>query len=129
VLPLDDAFYRQRFTPRALRSRWSQINVARVAELERDGRIRAAGRAEVERAQADGRWEAAYPGQRSATVPDDLQRALDANPAASRFFAALDATNRYAIIYRVGDARRPQTREQGIARFVAMLAAGEKLHP
>ena len=129
LLPLNDAFYRQRFTPRALRSRWSQINVARVAALERDGRMRAAGRAEVERAQADGRWEAAYPGQRSATVPDDLQRALDANPAASRFFAALDATNRYAIIYRVGDARRSQTREQRIARFVAMLAAGEKLHP
>jgi uncharacterized protein YdeI (YjbR/CyaY-like superfamily) len=127
--PLDERFFLQRFTPRKPRSRWSQNNVERVGALEQAGRMRAPGSAEVERARADGRWAAAYPGQRTATVPDDLQRALDANPAAREFFATLDSANRYAILYRVGDARRPQTREQRIARFVAMLAAGETLHP
>ena len=127
--PVDDRFWLLRFTPRAPRSRWSQNNVDRIAALERAGRMREAGRAEVERAKADGRWEAAYPGRRSATVPEDLQRALDANPAARDFFATLDSANRYAILYRVHEARRPRTREQRIERFVAMLAAGEKIHP
>jgi len=127
--PLDAEFFLQRYTPRRPRSRWSQNNAKRVAALERAGRVRAAGAAEVERAKADGRWDAAYPGQRSASVPEDLQRALDANPAAREFFATLDAVNRYAILYRIHDARRAQTRAQRIERFVAMLAAGERIHP
>ena len=83
----------------------------------------------LERATADGRWEAAYPGQRSATVPDDLEEALAANPAASAFFATLDSANRYAILYRVHDAKLPATRAARIARYVEMLVAGERLHP
>jgi uncharacterized protein YdeI (YjbR/CyaY-like superfamily) len=127
--PLDAEYFLQRYTARRPRSRWSQNNLARVAALERAGRMRPAGAAEVERAKADGRWDAAYPGQRTASVPDDLQRALDANPAALEAFATLDRVNRYAILYRIHDARRPQTRAQRIERFVAMLAAGERIHP
>jgi uncharacterized protein YdeI (YjbR/CyaY-like superfamily) len=126
---LDERFWMQRFTPRSARSRWSQRNRDRIAALARDGHMRPSGEAEVERAKADGRWDAAYPGQRTATVPADLEAALDANPAARDFFATLDAANRYAILYRVGEPRRPQTRAARIERFVAMLAAGEKIHP
>ena len=88
-----------------------------------------AGVAEVERARADGRWEAAYEGQRTAAVPDDLRAALDANPRAAAFFATLDRANRYAILYRVQEAKRPETRTRRIGRFVEMLAEGRKLHP
>ncbi|HYC81560.1 MAG TPA: YdeI/OmpD-associated family protein [Solirubrobacterales bacterium] len=91
--------------------------------------MRPAGLAEVEAAKADGRWEAAYAGARAATVPDDLQRELDANPQAAAFFAALDGANRYAILYRLGEAKRPETRERRLRKFVAMLARGEKIHP
>jgi uncharacterized protein YdeI (YjbR/CyaY-like superfamily) len=84
---------------------------------------------EVESAQADGRWAAAYDSHRTATVPDDLQEALDANPAAREFFATLNSQNRYAVLYRVGDAKKPETRARRIAQFVEMLARGEKLHP
>lgn len=125
---LDDAFWVQRFTPRLRRSRWSRRNRDRIAELAADGRMRPPGEAEVERAKADGRWDAAYAGARTATVPPDLQAALDRNPAARDFFAALDAANRYAVLYRVEEAKRPQTRAARIERFVAMLAAGEKIH-
>jgi uncharacterized protein YdeI (YjbR/CyaY-like superfamily) len=91
--------------------------------------MRPAGLAEVERAKADGRWEAAYAGQRTATVPEDLQRALDASPAARDFFATLSGANRYAILYRVQDAKRPDTRARRIAQFVEMLAERRTLHP
>ena len=91
--------------------------------------MRPAGLAEVEAAQADGRWEAAYEGQRTAKVPDDLQRELDANPAAAEFFVGLDSANRYAVIYRLNDAKKPETRERRLRKFVAMLERGEKLHP
>ena len=127
--PLDERFWLQRFTPRGPRSRWSQRNRDRIAALAADARMRPSGEAQVERAKADGRWDAAYPGQRTAIVPPDLQAALDANRAASDCFATLDAANRYAILYRVEEARRPQTRAARIERFVAMLAAGERLHP
>ena len=125
----DERFWLQRFTPRGPRSRWSQNNRDRAGALVAAGRMRPAGAAEIERAHADGRWEAAYPGQSAATVPDDLQRALDADLAAREFFATLDGANRYAILYRVHDAKRPQTRAARIERFVAMLAAHEKIHP
>jgi uncharacterized protein YdeI (YjbR/CyaY-like superfamily) len=126
---LDERFFLQRFTPRGPRSRWSQINRDKATELTEAGRMRPAGLAQVEAARADGRWEAAYAPQRTATVPDDLRRALDADPAAAAAFEALDSQNRYAILYRVQDAKRPETRARRIARFVAMLAEGGKLHP
>jgi len=126
---LDDSFWLQRFTPRKARSKWSKINRDKVAALTDQGRMRPRGLAEVERAKADGRWEAAYDSPRSATVPEDLAGALAANPAAAAFFATLDATNRYAVLYRIHDAKRPETRAKRIATYVAMLADGKKLHP
>jgi uncharacterized protein YdeI (YjbR/CyaY-like superfamily) len=124
----DAQFFLQRFTPRKRGSRWSRINRDKATALIEQGRMRPAGLREVEAAQANGRWEGAYEGQRTATVPDDLQAALDANPAAAAFFATLKGANRYAILYRVQDAKRPQTRAKRIEHFVAMLAAGETLH-
>ncbi|HEX7290026.1 MAG TPA: YdeI/OmpD-associated family protein [Conexibacter sp.] len=124
----DADWFRQRYTPRRSQSRWSRINRERALALIAAGRMRPAGLAQVEAARADGRWEAAYAGASSATVPPDLQAALDANPAAAAFFATLRGANRYAILYRVQDARRPATRAARIDRFVAMLARGETLH-
>jgi uncharacterized protein YdeI (YjbR/CyaY-like superfamily) len=126
---LDDRFWLQRFTPRGPRSKWSQRNRAKALELIERGTMRPAGQREVDRARADGRWESAYAGQSTATVPDDLRAALDAHPRAARFFAELDSRNRYAILYRVGDAKRPETRTRRIEKFVAMLEAGDKIHP
>jgi uncharacterized protein YdeI (YjbR/CyaY-like superfamily) len=126
---LDESHWLQRFTPRGPRSRWSRINRDRAVALMERGEMHAAGRRAVEAAQADGRWEAAYAGARAATVPADLQAALDADERAREFFATLDGANRYAILYRVQEAKRPETRARRIARFVSMLAAGEKLHP
>ena len=126
---LDDDFFLQRFTPRATRSTWSQRNRDKVDTLTATGRMRAAGLAEVERAKADGRWAAAYPGQRTITVPDDLQRELDARPAAAAFFAGLDSRNRYAILYRLQGAKKPETRARRLEKFVAMLEAGETIYP
>src|SRR3954468_20285141 len=125
----DDRFFLQRFTPRRTRSKWSRVNCEKVEELERQGRLRPAGRDQVERARADGRWEAAYESQSRATVPDDLQRELDANPAAAAFFATLSSVNRYAILYRIHDAKKPETRARRIAQFVAMLNEGRTIHP
>jgi uncharacterized protein YdeI (YjbR/CyaY-like superfamily) len=124
----DDAWWLQRFTPRKRASRWSRVNRDKALALIAAGRMQPAGMREVERARADGRWEAAYASQRNMTVPDDLRAALDANPAASTFFAALDGANRYAVLYRVQDAKKPETRARRIEQYVAMLAAGEKLH-
>jgi uncharacterized protein YdeI (YjbR/CyaY-like superfamily) len=124
----DATWFLQRFTPRTARSRWSKINVGHAERLIAAGRMRPAGLAQVEAARADGRWVAAYEGQSSATVPPDLQAALDANPQAAAFFATLRGANRYAILYRVQDAKRPETRTRRIDRFVAMLARGETLH-
>jgi uncharacterized protein YdeI (YjbR/CyaY-like superfamily) len=125
---LDELFFLQRFTPRRSRSRWSRINRETAERLIADGRIRPAGLAEVRRAQADGRWEAAYDGQRRITVPDDLQRELDVRPKAKAFFAELSSQNRYAILYRLQDAKKPETRARRLAKFVAMLEAGETIY-
>ena len=111
----DEATYRQRFTPRRPRSKWSRINRDKATALIGQGKMRPAGLAQVEQAQRDGRWEAAYESQSIAIVPDDLQRALDANPAAAAAFATLDSVNRYAVLYRVQDAKRPETRARRIA--------------
>lgn len=124
----DDTTFLQRYTPRRARSKWSTINREHVERLAAEGRMRPAGLAEVERAKADGRWDAAYDSARRIQVPDDLQTALDAEPRAKAEFAALDGQNRYAVLYRIHDARRPETRARRIATFVDMLARGERLH-
>lgn len=125
----DDEWWLQRFTPRKRNSRWSKINCDRVTALLDQGRMRPAGLAEVERAKADGRWQAAYDGARTAQVPDDLAAALAASPAAAASFETLDGRNRYAILYRIQDVKKAETRARRIERYVAMLARGEKLHP
>ena len=126
--PLDEKWFLQRFTPRRARSRWSRINREKAEQLTAGGRMRPAGLAEVERARADGRWEAAYAGQKTIAVPEDLQRELDARPEAKAFFAGLSSQNRYAILYRLQDAKRPETRARRLAKFVAMLEAGERIY-
>lgn len=126
---LDDDHWLQRFTPRKAGSKWSKINTERAAALIESGRMRPAGLREVERAQADGRWEQAYESQSRVTVPEDLARALAANERASAFFATLDSANRYAILYRIGTAKKPETRAKRIDTFVAMLSEHKKIHP
>jgi len=125
----DEQYFLQRFTPRTKRSTWSQINRDKVMKLIDEGRMQPAGHAEIERAKADGRWDAAYEGVAKATVPPDLQAALDANKKAAKFFATLDSRNRFAVLFRTQSARRPETRARRIAQFVEMLAKGEKIYP
>jgi uncharacterized protein YdeI (YjbR/CyaY-like superfamily) len=127
--PLDEEFWLQKFTPRGPRSKWSRINREKAAALAESGRMQPAGHAEIERAKADGRWEAAYESQSKATVPEDLQKELDASPDAAAFFATLESYNRYAILYRIQEAKRPETRAKRIEKFVGMLKRGEKVHP
>jgi uncharacterized protein YdeI (YjbR/CyaY-like superfamily) len=128
VKKLDDDSYVQKFTPRGRRSLWSKINRDKVARLVEAGRMRPAGQAAVDAAKADGRWDRAYDSASQATVPDDLAQALARTPKAKRFFEALDRTNRYAVIWRVQTAAKPETRARRIAQLVEMLARGEKLH-
>ncbi len=126
---VDASYWLQSFTPRRPRSRWSRINTERADALITAGRMRPAGLREVEAAHADGRWASAYEGAKSATVPDDLAAALAANPAAAAFFATVNSANRFAILYRVQEAKRPATRAARIEKFVSMLARGETIHP
>ena len=125
----DDATYRQRFTPRRKRSAWSKRNTGIAERLRAEGRMHPSGQAEVERAKADGRWEAAYAGPASIEVPPDLIEALAAEPKAQAMFETLNSQNRYAILYRVATAKRADTRARRIREFVAMLARGETVHP
>jgi uncharacterized protein YdeI (YjbR/CyaY-like superfamily) len=125
----DETYFLQKFTPRRPRSGWSRVNREKSLELIAAGRMRPEGLREVERAQADGRWDAAYEPQSAITVPEDLQRELDANPAALTFFATLDSRNRYAILYRIQTAKKAETRAARIQKFVAMLAQGKKIYP
>lgn len=129
VRRFDDASYRQRFTPRRPRSAWSQNNVANIERLLGEGRMTPAGVAAFEAARADGRLDRAYPGQASIEVPDDLAAALEAKPAARASFESLSSQNRYAVLLRIHQAARPQTRAQRVERFVAMLARGETPYP
>lgn len=122
-------YWLQRFTPRAAQGLWSQRNKAKAEALIRAGKMRPAGLREVERAQRDGRWDAAYAPASTAAVPDDLQQALDGNPQARQFFATLSRQNRYAILFRIQNARKAETRARKIAQFIAMLNRGETLHP
>lgn len=126
VRRLDDDFYIQRFTPRRARSKWSKINRAKVEELIAGGKMKPAGLAEIERAKADGRWDAAYDSPSTMEVPDDLTRELKKNPKARRFFESLSRSYRYTILYSIDDAKKPETRARRIARFVEMLIEGRK---
>ena len=125
----DAATFRQRFTPRRARSAWSKRNVALAERLAREGRLRPAGAAAIEAAKADGRWERAYAGSATVEVPADLLSALAAEPEAAAMFERLSAQNRYAILHRIHEAKRSETRERRIATYVQMLARGETLHP
>jgi uncharacterized protein YdeI (YjbR/CyaY-like superfamily) len=124
----DETYFRQRFTPRTRTSKWSKINRDKVEALVAAGRMQPSGQAAVDAARADGRWDAAYAGSRSIEVPDDLARALRRNARAHRAFETLDSRNRYSIVYRVNDAKRPETRARRIETFVVMLAEGRTIH-
>jgi uncharacterized protein YdeI (YjbR/CyaY-like superfamily) len=124
----DDAWWLQRFTPRKEKSPWSKINRAKAEALIASGSMQPPGLAEVERAKHDGRWERAYDGARSSSVPADLAAAFARNARALSFFEALDGTNRYAILYRIQTAKKPETRAERITRFVAMCARHETIH-
>jgi uncharacterized protein YdeI (YjbR/CyaY-like superfamily) len=125
----DEHYFLVRMTPRRPGSRWSAKNRATAERLAKQSRVRPTGLAEIKAAKSDGRWDAAYLSQGKAEIPEDLALALAANKSAKRFFEVLDRANRYAIIYRVNDAKRPETRAKRIADFVKMLARGETLHP
>jgi uncharacterized protein YdeI (YjbR/CyaY-like superfamily) len=126
---LDDRFWLQKLTPRGPRSKWSKINRDKAEALIEAGRMKPAGLAAIEQARSDGRWEQAYDSQSKASVPEDLQKELDRNPKAAAFFATLDSANRYAVLYRVQDAKKPETRARRIEKLVGMLNRGEKVHP
>jgi uncharacterized protein YdeI (YjbR/CyaY-like superfamily) len=126
---LDAGAWLQRFTPRTPRSGWSKINRAKAEALMAAGTMEAHGKAEVERARQDGRWERAYDGARAATVPPDLAKALARDAEALAFFKKLDGANRYAILYRLQTAKRPETRARRLQTFVEMCARRETLHP
>ncbi|HEV8245749.1 MAG TPA: YdeI/OmpD-associated family protein, partial [Polyangiaceae bacterium] len=125
----DEGFWLQKITPRGRRSIWSELNRKKALALIAAGRMHAPGLAEVERAKADGRWQAAYAPAKTASVPPDLTAALAKNARARKFFETLEARNRYAILWRIGQAKKPETRAARIAKFVAMLGNHEKLHP
>ncbi|MFL6239152.1 MAG: YdeI/OmpD-associated family protein [Actinomycetes bacterium] len=125
----DRATYRVRFTPRRARSPWSRRNVEIAARLIAEGRMESAGLAEVERAKADGRWERAYGGSASLDVPDDLRDALAASQSAQKMWDVLTRTNKFAVVYRVQEAKRPETRARRIQQYVEMLGRGDTPHP
>ena len=125
---LDAQFFLQRFTPRRPRSLWSKINIGHVERLTAAGRMASAGQREVDAAKADGRWQAAYAGSSLMEVPAELAAALARNRKAKAFFETLDKTNRYSFCWRVHTARKPETRTARAAKFVKMLAKGEKIH-
>jgi uncharacterized protein YdeI (YjbR/CyaY-like superfamily) len=126
---LDEQYWLQKFTRRASRSVWSKVNRRKALALIAAGKMMKPGLAEVQRAKRDGRWENAYESQSKATVPADLATAFAANPRAATFFESLDSRNRYAVLFRVGSAKKPETRAKRIETFVGMLARHEKLHP
>ena len=129
LAPFDEHYFLVRMTPRRPGSRWSARNRETAERLAREGRLQAKGLEQIERAKADGRWDAAYRSQGKAEVPSDLLAALAKNAKAKQFFATLDRANRYSIIYRVNDAKLPETRRRRIAQYVEMLARGETIHP
>jgi uncharacterized protein YdeI (YjbR/CyaY-like superfamily) len=125
---VDDRYWLQRFTPRRPRSKWSRINRDKAVALIEAGKMKPAGLRAIEAAKAAGRWDAAYAGSRTATVPDDLKKALSKNARARKFFETLTSANRYAILFRIEDAKKPETRARRIEKFVAMLEEHKTLH-
>jgi uncharacterized protein YdeI (YjbR/CyaY-like superfamily) len=125
----DERSWLQKFTPRGPKSIWSKINREKAQVLIDSGQMQPAGLAAIERAQKDGRWEAAYDSQRNATVPDDFQAALDGSAEAKRFFATLNSVNRYAILFRIHQAKKAETRAKRIQEFIRMLEQGKKIYP
>jgi uncharacterized protein YdeI (YjbR/CyaY-like superfamily) len=123
----DEHFYLQRFTPRRPKSRWSQVNREKATRLLEEGRMSPAGLAQIEAAKADGRWDAAYPAQSRAEVPDDFQNALDENPDARRFFETLTGSARYAFLYRLHNVSTPAARARRIRTYIELLSAGRTL--
>jgi uncharacterized protein YdeI (YjbR/CyaY-like superfamily) len=126
---LDADFFLQNYTPRVKRSPWSIVNQGKVAALIDAGRMQPAGQAEIDRAKADGRWDAAYAGSATITEPDDFAAALAANPEAAAFYPSLTSQNRFAILFRIHHSKRAETRERNIAKFVEQLARGETVYP
>ena len=125
----DDRYWLQKFTPRGRKSIWSKINTEKAERLIASGEMKAAGLKAVEAAKQDGRWEAAYAPQKNSTVPEDFQAALHKNKKARDFFAGLNSANRYAILFRIQTAKKPETRDRRIRQFIEMLERGEKLYP
>jgi uncharacterized protein YdeI (YjbR/CyaY-like superfamily) len=125
---IDESCWRQRYTPRRARSKWSKINREKVEALTRAKRMKPAGLREVERAKADGRWDAAYDAPSRVQIPPDLAKALEENKKAMAFFAALDSRNRFAILHRLQTAAKPETRAKRLAAFVAMLSEGRRIY-
>lgn len=124
----DDKYWLQKFTPRGARSIWSKINTESVEKLIKSGEMKPAGLKAVEAAKQDGRWDAAYESQKNISIPDDFRAALDKNPKAKTLFAMLNGVNRYAILFRIHNAKKAETRLRRIHQFVEMLERGEKLH-
>jgi uncharacterized protein YdeI (YjbR/CyaY-like superfamily) len=127
--PLDDRYWLQKFTPRRPKSGWSKINCDKATALIDQGKMKAPGLRQVELAKADGRWDSAYQSQSKITVPADLQKELDKNPKAKKFFATLNSVNRYAILYRIQTAKKPETRAARIVKFIEMLSKNQKIYP
>ena len=125
----DDKYWLQKFTPRGAKSIWSKVNCDKATALIAVGRMQPAGLRQVELARSDGRWEAAYESQSRITIPDDFQRELDKNPRAKEFFSTLDSANRYAVLFRIQTAKKPETRSARIQKFIEMLSQHQKLHP
>src|SRR3989440_2926907 len=125
----DDKYWLQKFTPRRAKSIWSKVNCTKALALIAEGRMQPAGIRQVELAKADGRWELAYASQSKITIPEDFQRELDNNPKAQEFFTTLNSVNRYAILFRIQTAKKPETRSARISTFIEMLANNQKLHP
>jgi len=126
---LDDDFFLQNYTPRVKRSPWSIVNQGKVAALIEAGRMQPAGQAEIDRAKADGRWDAAYAGPATITESAEFAQALAANPAAAEFYAKLSSQNRFAILFRLHNAKRAETRERNIMKFIEQLERGETIYP
>src|SRR5688572_1175411 len=124
----DDKYWLQKFTPRGRKSIWSKINTVKVEKLIKSGEMKPAGLKAVEAAKQDGRWDAAYESQKNISVPDDFQAALDKNAKAQAFFATLNSVNRYAVLFRIHNAKKSETRSKRIRQFVEMLERGEKLY-
>src|ERR1041385_7055674 len=127
-LGFDAEYFLQKFTPRRTRSTWSKVNQDKVAALIASGKMREAGLKEIERAKADGRWEAAYESQSKMGVPEDFQAELDKNPSAQAFFDTLNSANRFSILYRITTAKKAETRQSRIEKFIAMLNEGKKIY-